>query len=406
MVFCLITCLAACTSGQPSDTTSNAAADVGFSPALRVYHSPYSTVTWATTLRLKAQHHDHVAARLASVRAYDASGYQALSLMDYSGAPLLPYALHKRLWPPEDFGITSDVQIALHSLRLFIPNAEEVGESAYHFTSPFLVSYIQKYEVAVTATAQQENEYSGPQQAIDIIARKGGFPILAHPWNDPRTYSALVGYRGVEIYSAYASVMTRRGYGMFRGSDKNGVMQKFWDKLLAKDQSILGIAVNDHFGPDADPSTVDRDLQDSGKIIVFAPASDLASYRQAFQSGALVAVQDFGAVKDQYPTLRRLEVSDGGILLETDGRVRWVSMGLPIGDGPWLDSHTLPRGSTYVRAEISNTEGSTLFTQAFAIRPVGDTNGDGVVDALDRLLCDAVAERTDKDFDHVAACQF
>src|ERR1044072_2439565 len=41
----------------------------------RIYHNPYGQVAWGNDLRLKAQHHDHVAVNLERIGAYDRAGY-------------------------------------------------------------------------------------------------------------------------------------------------------------------------------------------------------------------------------------------------------------------------------------------------------------------------------------------
>jgi hypothetical protein len=404
--------LAGCGGGESSASAPSSAATTSADStsttaaySARIYHSPYANVSWGSTLRIKAQHHDHPGTSLASLLAYDAAGYNALSLMDYSGAPALSYALRRRLWTPEEVGVSTALRNSFRNLALLIPNAEEVGEGAYHMTSPFLTSYIQKYTPTTSSQTMQDSEYSSPQQLIDLIASKGGVPILAHPWNAPETYTALRNYRGMEIYSAYSSVMTRRGYSIWAGADKNASMQAFWDTQLATNQRIVGLAVNDHFGPDAALSTVDPDLRDSGKIIVFAPSYDLASYRSAFEAGALLAVQDLGTIKDRYPVLQSLAISSTALTLDTDGTVRWISMGAEIGSGKSLSYSAIPRGATYVRAEIANSEGSKLFTQAFVVRQEGDNNGDGTVNAADAVVCQNVTAGTDTDADHVRACR-
>jgi len=371
--------------------------------SLRIYHSPYSGVDWETTARIKAMHHDHPAAKLPSIRAYDDAGYQAMSLMDYSGAPALTYALKRRLWPPESAGIDADFRAKLKNLKIFIPNAEEVGIGNFHMTSPFLTTFISKYNPD-SGAPQTSTEYDDPQQLIDVIASNGGVPIIAHPWYETSMYTVLKRFRGMEIYSAFAETKQTQGDPFFTKNDKNAQMVALWDLFLASNQNIIGIAANDHFGPDAVPATTDARSQDSGKIIVFAKNVTLAEYRRAFEAGSLVAVRDIGVKKDQYPSLTSITVDPASVSIETNGVVRWVGNGRTLGTGPTLDYSSIPSGTTYVRAEISNSEGSTLYTQAFSVRPVGDANGDGVVDRRDTDICARVRGGQDTDPDHSAAC--
>lgn len=40
---------------------------------LRIYHNPYAEVNWESDVRIKAQHHDHVAVNSTLLQAYDAA---------------------------------------------------------------------------------------------------------------------------------------------------------------------------------------------------------------------------------------------------------------------------------------------------------------------------------------------
>jgi len=377
---------------------------------MRVYHSPYSSVDWTATARIKAQHHDHNRARLESIRAYDDAGYQAIVLMDYSGAPSLSYALTYRLWTPEHVGVTSEFTSTLKHLQFFIPGAEEVGIANLHMTSPFLTEYIEDYDSASAAVGAQSGtgpaswQYRNPQELVDKINTMGGFAMLAHPWNSASEYAPLKGYHGMEIYSAYAEAKRRQGDAYFTAADRNAQILALWDRHLAGDQSLVGISVNDHFGPDSAPDSTDPDVRDSGKIIVYAASTSLDDYRAAFERGALVAVKDVGRSKDQYPTVRAISVQARTISIDTDGEVRWIANGVEVGKGPVLDYVVLARSATYLRAEVSNADGSTVYTQAFSVRPVGDANGDGLVDDADKTICASVNSGADRDHDHVAAC--
>src|SRR5690606_7691413 len=110
---------------------------------LRIYHNPYAEVNWESDVRIKAQHHDHVAVNSTLLQAYDAAGYNAVSLMDYSGNPALPYAWRERIWPPEKW-IPQTFLAKLSNVRILIPNAEEVVDETTHVTSPFLTTYVER----------------------------------------------------------------------------------------------------------------------------------------------------------------------------------------------------------------------------------------------------------------------
>ncbi|MFN8648217.1 MAG: hypothetical protein U0104_15735, partial [Gemmatimonadales bacterium] len=92
------------------------------------------------------------------------------------------------------------------------------------------------------------------------------------------------------------------------------------------------------------------------------------------------------------------------VTVYTTGSVAWVANGQVIAAGPMLPFSQFPAGSTYVRAEIGDLSGSVVYTQAFAVRPVGDSDGDGDVDPGDRAVCARVRSDIDRVPDHRAAC--
>ena len=61
----------------------------------------------------------------------------------------MSYSLKTRLWPPESVIAARDM-VKFKNIKLFIPNGEEVGTQE-HYTSPFMTSYIAKWEPAYYA---------------------------------------------------------------------------------------------------------------------------------------------------------------------------------------------------------------------------------------------------------------
>jgi len=368
--------------------------------ALRIYRSPYADVSWSQALRLKAQHHDHVGFSETKIRSYDAAGYNVLVLLDYSGNPLLPQAIRRRLWPAR--AVLSDSFVAsLGNVRLFLPGAEEVGDENLHVTSPFLTKYIQRWDPA--QGPRKSDEYETPTEMRDLIHANDGMAILAHPWHEQIDPAWAAQFKGMEIYSAFGAVFYRKPATEFMKTDRNAVMLAAWDKALALNSSVVGIAVNDHFGPLPD-FPIDNDLRDSGKIIVLAEGNSLEAYRRAFERGAVLAIRDVGTTKDRYPSVARIVSTSSDVTIDTDGAVRWIAMGEVVGSGPRFQVSALAPGAKYLRAEIRNAEGSVVFTQAFAIRQVGDSDGDGDVDDIDQQVCAAVQRGVEGDADRIAAC--
>ena len=361
---------------------------------LRVYRSPYENVDWIADLRLVTQLHDHVGADTARIRKYDEAGYHAVALLSYSGVPSLPYTARERLWPAESV-LPDAFRASLRGLSLFLPGAEEVGFD--HFTSPFLTEYIERHEPGNRTPLT----YASTQEGIDLTNALGGLVILAHPWGRSSTYSVMRGIAGMEIYSAFAAVKERdRDPDLLHG---NSTMLTHWDQRLAFDQGVVGIAVNDHYGPYSAVLQPGDPLRDSGKIVVFVKALSLAELRTALARGTFVAVRDWGEVKGEYPRIDYVTVSDTAIHIEANGRVEWIVDGQPFSVGP---TFVVPQGSNrYVRAQISNEDGTILYTQAFSLRPVGDINGDHRVDMFDRFLCEYGARGVDLSDDAQRACE-
>lgn len=364
---------------------------------LRVYSGPYDGVDWVNVLRLKSQHHDHIGANLSGIASYDSAGYDVVSLMSYSGNPTFSYSLTERMWPPENW-VTGWPLLSLSHTRLLIPNAEEVGIEQ-HATSPFLTTYI---EGKTTVSGSPFTpKYSSIQEMFKLIRANGGFPCLAHPWGIEFEY--LDGAFCTEIFSAFAEAKKYQGESSFRQLDHNQKLVSAWDRALGRNQTVYGIAVNDHFGPYA--RSVPEEIRDSGKILVLANDATLEGYRAAFEEGRILAVRDSNAIKDQYPEILSIERNEEGMSIQTTGNVRWISHGQEIANGPvMLRSEFLPN-SRYVRAEIVGPEGgSTVYTQAFVIRPVGDADGDYDIDERDEEICRKVIDGSESNSRFIAAC--
>jgi hypothetical protein len=350
---------------------------------LRVYRSPYADVDWSGDTRLKGQHHDHSGTSDARILAYDAAGYDAIGLMSYSGNPTLDYAWTQRRWPPSAW-LSPSLMISLSSIKVFIPNAEEVGDQQNHATSPGLTTYV---EGRPSGQPLQPFQYSTIPQLFTLIRQGGGVPCLAHPWNSERDYAELSGRFCVEIYSAYAEAQRRKNVADFVSMDRNARLLANWDRALVRNQEIFGIAVNDHYGPDSFEPTIGADILDSGKILVLARTATLESYLEALGAGRFFAIRDQNTSKDQVPSVDSISADASSLNIVTNGTVRWISHGQVIAQGSTLPRTALPANARYVRAEIQGQGAVTLFTQAFWIRPVGDVDGDYDIDDADEAIC-------------------
>lgn len=348
---------------------------------LRVYEHPYSEVDWASDLRLKAQHHDHVAWRATTrLAAYDNAGYDVVSLMDYSGKQGAAWALAERPWPPEDW-VPQSTLTQLARIRFLIPNAEEVGINR-HATSPFLTTYI---EGAGEGVQKESWQYDSLAEEFALIRAYGGFPCIAHPWDGE--YHDVSGTFCAEIYTAYAEAQRLLGRDGYVLQDRNVSLLENWDRALQRNQRIFGIAVNDHYGPYVTDEAL-VSVRDSGKIIVLTKAATFEAYRSSFEKGALLAVRDRGAIKDRYPLVSSIVVDESSVTIEAEGVVRWITNGRIVGTGSRFAYSMLPPNVRYLRAEIEGESGSTVYTQAFAIRQIGDVDGDHDVDETDIRICE------------------
>lgn len=338
---------------------------------VKVIRNPYAHVDWSSDRALKAQLHEHVGDGPAPLQRMDDAGYDIVPLMQYSGVTSRRIAWHERHWPPERF-LPEGFQSKLKHIKLFYPSAEEVG--FMHLLSPFLTTYIAKWDPK-SHERRESWHYSSTQQAIDLIRSHGGLPFIAHPWKEPKHYAHLHGFSGMELYNAYCRNAFQIGKTR---RDENEKLVRSWDSVLLRDPSIVGIAVNDWFGPGtfgfpgADPR-VTADTRDSGKVIVLMKQISLEAFRAALSSGAVLAVKDLGKVKDHFPRVRAINVNEQAIRIEaTDpaAEVHWFVDGKALPQhGVELSLSTLTSGSRYARAEIVGRDGSTVYTQAFALGP-------------------------------------
>ena len=347
-----------------------------------VRRNPYASVSWGAAPFWKVQLHDHPGVKPDQYAAYDSAGYDAVVLMDYSGVPSLPYAWRQRRWPPADW-LPAPLLSGFRNLKMLIPAGEEVG--FHHLASPFMVQYIEKWDPL--GASREPWQYGSSQEGIDLIRAQGGMAIMSHPWSDGNGYDFLRRYDGIEIYSAFAAYKSEdQPDPFFQETDRNALMRARWDRALARSPRVVGIAVNDHFGPGSGEANLSPRNRDSGKMLVFVSSSTLESLQRALVDGQSFAVEDRGSTKGQHPTVDSVWVDAAGIHVATDGAVTWISHGMVISTGLDLPLTWLRGGSRYVRFESRNGDGSAVYSQAFELGLVGDSNNDGVVNEADAPL--------------------
>jgi hypothetical protein len=363
--------LAACAS--PSELTGtpsppDAAGSSEAAASVRVTRNPYAGVDWSRDLRLKTALHDHVQDRPAYLKGMDAAGYHAVPIMHYSGVASKSYTWRERHWPAERV-LPPELFAELSSIKLFFPSAEEVGH--HHMTSPLLTTYIAKWE-SKYYERREAWHYASTQEAIDLIQGLGGLAFIAHPWKASRDYERLRRFTGMEIYNAYCRHKFQTGE---HERDRNPRLLSNWDRVLLARPSVVGIAVNDWFGPWRDRELIgaSEDVYDSGKVIVLAKEATLPAFRAALTGGAVLAVKDLGKVKDHFAEVRSIAVTATAIRVElgpgSEAEVHWIADGDPLEHrAAELPLSILAPATRYVRAEIVGDDGSTTYTQAFALR--------------------------------------
>ena len=170
-------------------------------------------------------------------------------------------------------------------------------------------------------------------------------------------------------------------------------MIELWDITLQHESTqIWGVAVNDHFGAYRDPGLppdsrfppLTAKNLDRGKLVVLLPTFDLNSYQEAVDSGAFFAVVEDSSVKNAYPHITQISVAGAQVEIEAStSPVMWIGNGETVGSGSTLDLSVLAPALKYVRAEVRDGDGRTLYLQPFSLELCGDANGNHVLDPDD-----------------------
>ena len=84
------------------------------------------------------------------------------------------------------------------------------------------------------------------------------------------------------------------------------------------DAAVVGIAVNDWFGPWNDEGALSKRTRDSGKTLVMVKDVTLANLRASLASGAVLAIKDIGDPKNRLPRVRAIVVDERVIRIELE----------------------------------------------------------------------------------------
>jgi len=348
-----------------------------------------------------AQLHDHVK-NVSRIAPYDTAGYCAITWMDYAGYWVTSDNSRNgfdwpRQWPAEDHGATDPS--LLTNIDFYIPGAEELGVVSSidgvtdHIHSTFLTEFIEGdgcatcgnggVPLAPISQVAADHLYSSTQDMIDLINSLGGVAILNHP-SIGESNVETNNWMGIAIINTFMALRDERAY--LGVTDRLTQAIGDWDDALENRSAyIWGIANNDNFGPYLttpfnDPETnsqipVPTTAQhlDQGKIEVLVTSKTLSVFEAAFRRGAFFAIREdeTQATKGAYPVVTGVSVTTSQIALTTsagDETVTWIGNGSTVGTGFTLSLFNLSSDLKYVRAEIDDGAGRTLYTQPFAVQ--------------------------------------
>ena len=403
---------------------------LSFADEFVVSNNPYRNVNFSTTQRCMAQLHDHVKT-VDRIAPYDAAGYCAITWMDYAGNystkcsatqvglgnctdEQIGQRLETRLglfdppatatgrpWPAEDNGATNPA--SLTSIDFYIPGMEDLGlteanGSTAHGHSTFMTEYIEAAgcsscgldgaPVRPAATVPPENQYTDNRSLINLINAKGGFAIFNHPsLGTIGTDEPPIGWMGIEIVNTFMAL--RDDVSLSGISNRLSNARGYWDAALeSRSARIWAVAVNDNYGPYKDlcgaagqpactstqvPNPLLASDLDQGKIEVLLTSKDLTTFEAAFRQGAFFAVHENenAVTKGAYPQVTNITVTTSDITITTTAgteTITWIGNGSTIsGANATINLRTLPAGTKYVRAEINDGAGRTLYTQPFEL---------------------------------------
>lgn len=226
----------------------------------------------------------------------------------------------------------------------------EVGDSCYH------IHAIADYSVEVKERFEAESIWpvteQGPQETIDEYVRRGNICIINHPRWTKMEYEELLepeGYLGIEVYNNNCDRESLTGYAT-----------DYWDYLLRRGKKVYGFASDDAHAEDLHLSV--REYF-GGWICVAAESLSQKNIVASLKAG------DFYASNG--PEILAIDREDNRISVQTSpvksiAFVAWPEHGLNVYDKLGKDiregSFTLPKGTGYVRIEITDQYGKKAWS--------------------------------------------
>jgi len=195
-------------------------------------------------------------------------------------------------------------------------------------------------------------DQASPQTVIDLIAKNGGLPFVAHPrWSfmPYELFEGLYGFAGFEVYNGVCD----KGFG-------RGCSNDFWDAYMTRfKRPIFAIAVDDNHGPHRDFAR--------GWTWVNAARRPKA---------ILDALRRGDAYASTGPRIETIRATGGSItvytssakavkFISTEGRVPFLVEGEHVKSAAFA-----PKGDeVYVRVEVHGHDGTVAWSNPFFIEP-------------------------------------
>lgn len=196
--------------------------------------------------------------------------------------------------------------------------------------------------------------FPSPSAALEWVWDGGAFPVLAHPhWSGFASdeLASLAGLRAVEIFN----------YGCARENDKGHALV-YWDDLLGRGQTILGVAADDSHWRDSDFG--------GGWVMVQAETPSTASIVEGLRRGRFYSTCG--------PQLLDLQLEGDRLVVRTSpaaaifwigaGRLGWsrhAPPGVPLTEAEFQ----LKGRPAWIRVEICDAAGRWAWSNPFSIPP-------------------------------------
>lgn len=377
-----------------------------------VAYNPYSGVDWQSVLYVTTGLHEHANTSL-EVTEMDDAGFGAMAFMHYCGywddsSGAFTGMGPPRQYPPSDFG--APALSSLTNIKAYIRGCEELGLRSTttltaHIFGLGMTEYIEgegcdacgpsSEDVGPTSGVPSDRLYDSNQELIDLILALGGFPILAHPSiGDAKN---ATGWRAVE-FNTYMQLRDEANY--LGESDRIATVRDIWDTALdTRNTRIWGVGTGDQYGAfravnfDGDdeikggsggqiPDPTDARHIGQWQTITLVDTITEPKVTDAVRNGVMFVCHEDNTVltKGSCPdvaveaTSSRITVTAGGGTVSwyanpsTTGTMDTPVSGRSLGSGSSLNLSGLASDLTYVRFEVDDGSGTTVYSQPFSLR--------------------------------------